>query len=149
MNSKDHVLRLSALERELRAWDDADLAARIEALPEESKAWIASLGRGPDPDGTLDLGAFRGAVTRGRLKGVPDRAAGILTDGCLQDCIGVLGDRADFPSEADLHEVFPGLVERHGVAATRVMFAAAVLGDAPASSAIMKVLRSESTASQG
>ena len=58
--------------------------------------------------------------------------AAIITDACLADCIEALGDHADNPSTDELREVLPGVVERHGVAVTRIMLAATVVGEAPA-----------------
>ena len=49
----------------------------------------------------------------------------------LADTIEQLGDKADLPSHDDLKEVLPGIIERHGLAATRMMLASAVAGDAP------------------
>ena len=56
-----------------------------------------------------------------------------------------LGDRADMPSEDDLLEVAPGLIERHGVGVVRIMLAAAVTGEAPASPAIIRILKHDET----
>ena len=69
--------------------------------------------------------------------------AASVTDACLVDCIETLGERAEFPSEDDLRTAIPGLVTRHGVATTRVMLASAVVGNAPASAAIMAILKSD------
>ena len=43
MNSKDRVLRLVQLERELRAIDDSRLAALIAGLPAETAEWITTI----------------------------------------------------------------------------------------------------------
>ena len=143
MNSKDRVLRLVQLERELRGLDDSQLAALIAGLRAEETAWITSISRGLADDGTVDIAALRGSIARGRLKGVPERVAATVTDACLVDCIETLGERAEFPSEDDLRTAIPGLVTRHGIATTRVMLASAVVGNAPASAAIMAVLKSD------
>lgn len=143
MNSKDRVLRLVQLERELRAIDDGRLAALIAELPTETAEWIVTISRGLADDGTVDITALRGSLSRGRLKGVPERVAATISDACLLDCIETLGDRADLPSEDDLRRAAPGLVQRHGRDVTRVMLAAAVVGNAPASAAIIKVLKSD------
>ena len=75
------------------------------------------------------------------MNGNLERIAGVVSDPCLADCIEQLGDRADLPAEEDLLEVAPGLVERHGVGMVRVMLAAAVAGEAPASPAIVHILK--------
>ncbi len=141
MNSKEHVLRLVVVERELRAFPDDELVALIAKSSDQVQQWFAKLG-GSEEDG-LDIKAVRGAVQRGRMKGVPDRVASFLTEPCMDDCVAALGAQADFPSEEDLRRVTPGLVERHGLPTTRLMFASALLSDAPASAAITKILKSD------
>jgi hypothetical protein len=142
VNSKEHVIRLAHLEREMRALPDDTLRALITAAPEDTQKWLVGLSGGGE-DGTLDVPGLRGAMTRGRMKGVPDKVALVLTETCLQDCITTLGDRADLPDEADLVATTPGLVERHGVPTTRLMFASAILSEAPSSRAIVKVLKND------
>ena len=128
------------LESELRAVPDDVLREQIDALPAEARAllnpWCPA-------EVDVDVPALRGSLTRGRLKGVPERVADALTAAALQDCIDALGDRSDFPSESDLAEILPKVVGRHGVHTTRVMLALAVVTDAPASKAILKVLKSD------
>lgn len=143
MNSKDRVLRLAQLERELRGIQDDQIRSLIDALNPEAANWVAGVARGAGTDETIDITALRGAIQRGRMKGVPERVAAVLTDACLQDCIESLGDHADLPSEDELRAITTGLVERHGVATVRVMFASAVAGEAPASSAINRVLKTD------
>lgn len=141
--SKQRVLSLAALEREIRNAPDADLRKAIAGLPEEGLSWIAGLAGTPDADDAdaVDIAGLRGALQRGRMKGLPQKVAAVLTDACLQQCIELLGDRADLPSEADLREVVPALVQEHGVSITRVMFAATVEGEAPAAADISRVLK--------
>ena len=47
----------------------------------------------------------------------------MLSDAALADCIEKLGDHADEPTSEQITEVLPGLVERHGLAITRLMLA--------------------------
>ncbi|HYN31987.1 MAG TPA: hypothetical protein VES40_05140, partial [Ilumatobacteraceae bacterium] len=54
-----------------------------------------------------------------------------------------LGDHSDNPSTAQLQEVLPGVVERHGVAMTRIMLASTVAGEAPASAIIRDLLKND------
>ncbi len=67
----------------------------------------------------------------------------VLTDACLADCIEQLGDNADHPSSEDLREVLPGLIERHGLAAKRIMLASNVGGEAPAAAIIRDLLKND------
>ena len=89
--------------------------------------------------------AIRSVAIKGRMNGNLERLAGVVSEPCLADCVEQLGDRADMPSEADLLEVAPGLVERHGIGIVRVMLAAAVAGEAPASPAIIRILKHDET----
>jgi hypothetical protein len=65
----------------------------------------------------------------------------VLVDPCLADCIEKLGDHADHPTPDQLAEVLPGVTERHGVGPTRLMLASAVAGEAPASAALVHILK--------
>jgi hypothetical protein len=145
MNSKDHVLRLAAAERELRTISDAKLLDLIDGSEENVRNWVAGLAGGADEDGNIDIAGVRGAISRGRMKGLPDKFIANVTDPLLQDCIEALGAHADFPSVDQLEAVLPGLVSRHGVGAVRLMLAGAVLGEAPAVNAISKVLKTSPT----
>lgn len=146
--SKERVIRLVGLERELRNIPDVELAEMIDALPEELRALLNSWVPAGEP-AAAHITSLRGAVQRGRLKGAPEKVADVLTAACLQDCIEALGDNADFPSIDDLRAVVPGVVERHGVRRTRLMMASAVVGEAPASPAIIKVLKTEPALAAG
>jgi hypothetical protein len=141
VNSKEHVLRLALVEKELRLLPDAELAKLVAACPEEAQRWMIAIS-GSD-DETLSVEGLRGALKRGRMKGLPDKAAATLTDTCLHDCIEALGDKADLPSEADLMGVTAALAAKHGVGTTRLMLAAAALAEAPAANAIVKVLKND------
>jgi hypothetical protein len=140
--SKERVISLVQLERELRAITDDELASMIDALPEELreliKGWVP-LNESAAPH----IANVRGSLQRGRLKGTPERIADVLTAQCLQDCIAALGDKADLPSEEDLRAVVPQIAQQHGVKRTRLMMASAIVGEAPASPAILKVLKTE------
>ncbi len=140
--SKERVIRLVGLERELRNVPDAELATMIDELPEELRSLLNSWVPAGEPAAD-HIANLRGAVQRGRLKGAPEKLADVLTAGALQDCIEQLGDKADFPSIDDLRAVLPGMVERHGLRRTRVMMASAIVGEAPASASLVKLLKTE------
>ena len=65
----------------------------------------------------------------------------VLTDASLADCIEKLGDHADNPTSEQLGEVLPGLIERHGLAITRMMLASTVAGEAAAANIIRDLLK--------
>ncbi len=145
MKSKDHVIRLARLEGELRSTSDADLLVLIKASTAEVQEYLTTLAPPGDDDDVVSVQALRGAMTRGRMKGVPDRIIAALTEPCLDACIAALGDKSDFPSEADLMAVTPGLVDVWGRHTTRLMFASAALSEAPAAAQILKILRNDPT----
>ena len=85
--------------------------------------------------------AIREAGVKGRVNGTLESIAVVLADACLADCIEQLGDHSDNPTSDQLREVLPGLVERHGVACTRLMLATTVVGEAPASAIVRDLLK--------
>src|SRR5690606_16255618 len=87
--------------------------------------------------------AIRAAVHTGRLNGGMESIAMVLTDASLTDCIDKLGDHADNPTREQLTDVLPGVVERHGLAATRMMLASTVAGEAAASVVIRDLLKND------
>lgn len=141
MNSKEHVLRLALVEREFRSVTDVEIRKLAATTPAEVQHWLCSLSGSTDD--SVDAEGLRGAMKRGRMKGVPDRVSTALTDVCLTDCIEQLGEKSDHPTVEDLLAVTSGLVERHGKPVTRLMFASAALSEAPAVNAILKVLKTD------
>jgi hypothetical protein len=145
VKSKDHVIRLARLEGELRSTPDAELASLVKAATPEVQEYLASIAAPGEDDDIVSVASLRGAMSRGRMKGLPDRIMATLTEPCLDACITALGEKADFPSEADLMAVTPSLVTSWGRCTTRLMLASAALSEAPAGATIMKVLRNDPT----
>lgn len=139
MDPRARIAALGLLDRAFGATTDDELTAVMGALGDDHRRELARLA-GTTPDDPTP-GALRDAVQRGRLNGVAEAVVAVLTDRVLADCIEQLGDRADLPSADDLREVAPGLIERHGLGPTRLMFAAAVCGDAPARPTLVELLR--------
>jgi hypothetical protein len=143
--SKDRISRLALLDRALVNVPDADIEKLLTTLPEDHVDALHQLaGFAHDPDAST-LDALRSVATKGRINGQLEQIASVLADTCLADCIEVLGENAELPSEENLHEVLPGLVERHGLGVTRLMLAAAIAGEAPASVMLTKVLKNDPT----
>ena len=70
--------------------------------------------------------------------------AAIISDLCLADCIprsSATTPTTRRPSSS--RPYLPGLAERHGVAVTRIMYAATVAGEAPASAIVRDLLKSD------
>ena len=147
--AKARIAGIALLDRAFTHLPDDDLETVLSALPEDHVTALQRLAHtsGGSDNGESELSgqelvdALRVAGTKGRMNGNLERIAGVLTDPCLADCIEKLGDKADLPTEDDLLEVAPGLVERHGVGMVRVMLASAVAGEAPASPAIIHILK--------
>jgi hypothetical protein len=93
--------------------------------------------------GDTELESVRTQIKKGRVDGGMESLAILLTDACLADCIEQLGENAENPDAEQLAEVLPGLLERHGVAATRIMLASVLAGEAPAAAVIREVLKTD------
>lgn len=135
--TKNRMQALGLLDRSFKAATDDELATAIEALDDEHREGLDSFVEAATPEG------LRTAVKAGRINGDMEAIAAIVSDLCLADCIKGLGDNADNPSTDQLNEVLPGVVERHGVAVTRMMLAATVVGEAPASAIIRDLLKTD------
>jgi hypothetical protein len=142
---KNRLQALSLLDRALLAMTDAELEALVATLPDDHRQTLDQLSGARDDDGFDDPSArtlaLRSTVARGRMSGELEQIATVLTDPCLKDCIEQLGDASDNPTEADLAEVTPGLIERHGVAAVRLTLAASIAGEAAASVLLTRLLK--------
>lgn len=134
---KNRMQALGLLDRSFKAAADDDLGTAVEALDDDHREALETLVDELDADG------IREAVRKGRIDGGMEAIAAVLTDACLADCIEQLGDHADNPSSDQLRDVLPGIVERHGVAVTRIMLASTVAGEAPASAIIRDLLKSD------
>lgn len=133
---KNRMQALGLLDRAIKAAGDAEIAAAINALDDDHREGLEGF-----VDGDLDVDAVRAAVKAGRIDGGMESIAAILTDTCLADCIEELGDSAENPSSDELREVLPGIIEKHGLASTRIMLAATVAGEAAASAIIRDLLK--------
>jgi hypothetical protein len=132
---KTRLQSLGLLDRAFGAASDDELDAMVAGLDEDHREAVERLAGGTDAD------SIRDAVHKGRMNGGMESLAVVLADAALADCIEQLGDHADNPSSDELREVLPGIVERHGVAVTRLMLASTVVGEAPASAIIRDLLK--------
>ena len=146
MNStKAHIAALSLLDRALTATTDDELIALMAGLPDDHVSAVKriSLAQNDEVEGSDLALAIRTAARKGRMNGDLQRLGVVLTDACLADCVEQLGENADLPNEEQLQEVIPGLIERHGLGTVRTMFASVVVGEAPASPAIIALLKTD------
>lgn len=135
---------LSLLDRALRTFTDDELTAAIAALDEDHRSAVIQLAEIPTEATDAAVVAYvRSAAQRGRINGVLEQLALVLSDVCLAECIRELGDVSENPSEEQLREVLPGLVERHGLALVRCMMASAIAGEATATPVLMRLLKTD------
>ena len=143
---KTRLAALTLLDRALSAMSDDELNALVERLPEDHRTTVERIAGAPEggfADGQARVGAIREAAARGRIGGQLEQLATVLADPALAQCIEALGDHADHPSEEQLLEVTPQLVEDHGLATVRLMMASAVAGEANASPLLIDLLRGD------
>lgn len=151
MRNRLHALGL--VDRAVRLASDEELQALIDGLNEDQADALDRLaghashdhadGADHDHDAAVTPDDIRATTGRGRLNGQMESVAILLSDAALADCIEQLGDNSDNPTEAQLLEVLPGVIERHGLAATRLMLASTVAGEANAAAVIRDLLKND------
>lgn len=134
---KSRLQALGLLDRAIRSTTDDELAALAAGLSDDHREALERLAGGTDAE------SVRAAVARGRIDGTMESITLVLTDAALDDCIKQLGDHADHPSSDQLRAVLPGVVDRHGLGATRMMLAATVAGEAAAAAVIRDLLKND------
>ncbi|MEJ7720493.1 MAG: hypothetical protein WKF58_08625 [Ilumatobacteraceae bacterium] len=134
--TRTRLQSLGLLGRAFQAATDEELDAMVAALDDDHRGALTELG-------ATDAASVRTAAAEGRIDGTMESLAVVLVDACLADCIEQLGDHADNPSSDQLRDVLPGIIERHGVAETRIMLASTVAGEANASAIIRDLLKSD------
>ena len=146
---KTRLQALSLLDRALTAMTDEELAALVASLPDDHRNALDKLCGARDEDGFTDPAAralaIRSTAARGRMNGGLEQVTTILTDPCLAECIERLGDHADNPSEEQLEEVTPALIDTYGLAAVRLMIAGSIAGEATATPMLTRMLKSDET----
>jgi hypothetical protein len=141
---KNRLQALSLLDRAFSSFTDAELEALVATLPDDHRAAIDEICGAKDggfDDPAARTLAMRATATRGRMTGALEQLSTILTDLCLVKCIELLGDHSDNPTEPQLLEATPTLIEEFGLPATRLMLASSVAGEAAASVMLTRVLK--------
>ena len=141
---KTRLQALSLLDRAFSALTDAELDALVAALPDDHREVVdeaCGAREGGFADHAARVTAVRTTAARGRLSGHLEQLSTLLTDTSLAKCVELLGDNADNPTEPQLLEVTPALVEEFGVGAVRLMLASSVAGEAAASVMLSRVLK--------
>jgi hypothetical protein len=144
---KTRLQALSLLDRALAAMTEEELATLVDKLPDDHRQALDKIAGARDEDGFSDPAArdlaVRATAARGRMNGGLEQVATILCDPCLAECIEALDDHADNPSEEQLKEVLPPLIDKWGVATVRMMLAGSIAGEAVATPMLTRLLKSD------
>ena len=142
---KTRLQALALLDRAFTAMTDEELATLVASLPEDHRVALDKICGAREDSGFTDQAArtlaVRATAARGRMNGGLEQISTLLTDPCLADCIEALGDHSDNPSEEQLREALPGLIDSHGLATVRLMMAGSVAGEAAASVLLIRLLK--------
>lgn len=144
---KTRLQALSLLDRAFSALTDAELEALVTALPDDHREAVDEVcgaREGGFADAAARVTAVRTTAARGRLSGHLEQLSTLLTDEALAKCVELLGDHADNPTEPQLLEVTPTLIDQFGAGAVRLMLASSVAGEAAASVMLTRVLKHDS-----
>lgn len=145
---KNRLQALSLLDRAFSAMTDAELATLVASLPEDHVKSLDDLcgaREGGFTDAEARNLAVRATVARGRMNGGLEQISTLVTDPALAKCIELLGDNSENPTEEQLLEVTPTIVEGFGLATARLMLASSVAGEAAAAEVLTRVLKHDET----
>lgn len=142
---KNRLQALALLDRAFAAMTDDELESLVDSLPDDHREALDKISGARDDGGFADPAArtlaVRATAARGRMNGGLEQVTTLLTDVCLADCISALGEHADHPSEEQLREVTPALLDKHGLPTVRLMLAGSVAGEAAASAMLIRLLK--------
>ena len=145
---KNRLQALTLLDRAFNAMTDEELTTLVASLPEDHVAAldeICGAREGGFTDAAARILAVRTTAARGRMNGGLEQICTLVTDPTLAKCIEALGDNSDNPTEPQLLEVTPALIEEFGLATVRVMIASSITGEAAASEMLTRVLKHDET----
>ena len=145
---KNRLQGLTLLDRAFTAMTDDELEALVISLPDDHREAldeICGAREGGFTEPSTRTLAMRATAARGRLNGGLEQITTLLCDPCLADCIEALGEHSDNPTEDELLEATPALVDKHGVATVRLMMAGSVAGEALASVTLTRLLKHDET----
>src|SRR3954451_23021035 len=114
---KNRLQALSLLDRAFSSLTDPELEAAVAALPDDHREAIDTIceaKEGGFEDPAARALARRAAASRSRMSGELEQLSTVLCDPCLAKCIEALGDHADTPTEPQLMEATPALIEEFG-----------------------------------
>ncbi len=138
---RTRLAALALLDRALAATDDDELGRLIDQVSDELRGTFDQMVAMAAAETAEPPATVRSAAHRGRMNGTLERISLVLCDPCLADCISSLGDHSDDPSEEQLQDVIPGLIERHGLGTVRLMLASTVAGEAAAAATCTRLLK--------
>lgn len=141
---KTRLQALALLDRAFTAVTDDELEALVASLPDDHRDALDRLCGARDgsfSDPAARTLAMRGTAARGRMNGGLEQLTTLICDPCLADFIEALGDHSDNPTEAQLLEVTPALIEKHGLPTVRLTMAGSVAGEAAAAPTLIRLLK--------
>lgn len=145
---KNRLQALSLLDRAFSAMTDEELATLVASLPEDHVNALDDLcgaREGGFTDADARNLAVRATVARGRMNGGLEQISTLITDPALAKCIELLGENSENPTEEQLLDATPTIVEAFGLATTRLMLASSVAGEAAAAEVLTRVLKHDET----
>ncbi len=145
---KNRLQALSLLDRAFAALTDAEIEALVASLPDDHREAVDTIcgaKEGGFEDPAARTLAMRAAAGRGRMTGQLEQLSTVVTDPCLAKCIEMLGEHSDNPTEPQLLEVTPTLIEEFGIGATRLMIASSIAGEAAATPMLTRLLKHDET----
>jgi hypothetical protein len=145
---KNRLQALSLLDRAFASLTDAELEALVASLPDDHREAVDDICGAKEGGFTEPAArtlAMRTTASRGRMTGQLEQLSTIVTDPSLAKCIELLGDNSDNPTEPQLLEITPTLIESFGLGCTRLMLATSIAGEAAASVMLTRVLKHDET----
>jgi hypothetical protein len=146
---KNRLQGLTLLDRAFTAMTDEELEALVAKLPEDHRKALDEICGARDEEGFSEPATRTVAVPFDGGTRAPQRWSRTDHDVALRPVPGRLrrgtGDHADNPTEDELLDVTPALIEKYGLATVRLMMAGSVAGEAAASVALTRLLKHDET----
>ncbi len=120
-NPREQIVLDQRFSSLISSLSDEDLVGLAKVLNEELREGLADLIGFPMSAYDSDAELITGLRTKSNRRMSSYNLGIILSDGCVQKCIEVLGDSSEDPTLEDLQAALPELIEEFGLAAARLM----------------------------
>lgn len=142
LRADPEIRHLERLLGSLVALDDETLRSALATMSETNRVEVGTALQ--LPKAAMHLGDALVPLVRRKVRAAPPQrqlsVAFAVSDLVNDDTIAALGDRSDDPSRADMLEVLPAVIERHGVPLVNVMLAAYAASEAPCAAVFAELL---------